>query len=60
MPGIVAMRYIPAVKTLADRLKARGKAPKQIVCAAMRKLPHIVYDVLKSRKPFDPKLALAH
>jgi transposase len=60
MPGIVAMRYNPAVKALADRLKARGKAPKQIVCAAMRKLLHIVYGVLKSGKPFDPKLALAH
>jgi hypothetical protein len=29
-------------------------------CAAMRKLLHIVYGVLKSGKPFDSKLALAH
>ncbi|MFZ6046813.1 IS110 family transposase, partial [Pseudomonas sp. CR3202] len=35
-------------------------AGKQIVCAAMRKLLHIAYGVLKSGRPFDPKLALAH
>jgi transposase len=48
MPGIVAMRWNPAIRALADRLKARGKAPKQIICAAIRKLLHIVYGVLKS------------
>lgn len=59
MPGIVSIRWNPAIKALADRMKAKGKAPKQIVCAAMRKLLHIVYGVLKSGKPFDPQLALA-
>ncbi|MEL1087008.1 IS110 family transposase, partial [Pseudomonas sp. OB66] len=33
--------------------------PKQIICAAMRKLLHFVYGVLKSGLPYDPKLALA-
>lgn len=60
MPGIVAIKWNPAVKVLAERLRARGKAPKQIICAAMRKLLHLVYGVLKSGKPFDPQLALAH
>ncbi|MFZ3204379.1 MAG: IS110 family transposase, partial [Pseudomonas sp.] len=32
---------------------------KQIVCAAMRKLLHIAYGVLKSGEPFDVKKALA-
>lgn len=59
MPGIVAMQHNEALKALKERLKANGKAPKQIICAAMRKLLHIVYGVLKSGQPFDPKLALA-
>jgi transposase len=31
----------------------------QIVAAAMRKLVHLVYGVLKSGKPFDPEYAKA-
>ncbi|HLV17299.1 MAG TPA: IS110 family transposase, partial [Pseudomonas sp.] len=38
---------------------SRGKSGKQIICAAMRKLLHIAYGVLKSGRPFDPELALA-
>ena len=59
MPALVAMQHNCAIKALKERLKARGKSGKQIVCAAMRKLLHIVYGVLKSGRPFDPKLALA-
>lgn len=59
LPAIVAMRYNPAVRALAERLRARGKRPMVIVGAAMRKLLHLIYGVLKSAKPFDPALALA-
>ncbi|MCF7531416.1 IS110 family transposase [Pseudomonas petrae] len=59
MPGLVALKHNNGIKALKERLKANGKAPKQIVCAAMRKLLHYVYGVLKSGQPFDPKLALA-
>ena len=59
MPGIVSIRWNPAIKALAERMRSNGKAPLQIVCAAMRKLLHIVYGVLKSGKPFDPQLGLA-
>lgn len=59
MPAITSMTYNPAINALAKRLRARGKAGKQIVCAAMRKLLHIAYGVLKSGQPFDPQLALA-
>lgn len=37
-----------------ERMKAKGNAPKQIICAAMQKLLHIVYGVIKSQKPFAP------
>jgi len=59
MPAIVAMTHNPAIMALRERLRKRGKVGKQIVCAAMRKLLHIVYGVLKSGKPFDPALAVA-
>jgi len=59
MSGTVSIRYNPVVKALAERLNSRHKAYKQIVCAAMRKLLHLVYGVVKSGIPFDPKIALA-
>jgi transposase len=58
-PAIVAMRHNPAIYALAERLRARGKRPMVIVGAAMRKLLHLIYGVLKSGKPFDPAVALA-
>jgi transposase len=60
MPAIVAMTHNPAIKALSDRLRARGKSGKQIICAAMRKLLHIAYGVLKSGDCFDAQRALAH
>jgi transposase len=59
MPAVVSLQHNPAIKAMGERLKANGKAGKQIVCAAMRKLLAIAYGVLKSGMPFDPKLALA-
>lgn len=59
MPAVCALTHNAAISALRERMKARGKTGKQIVCAAMRKLLHIAYGVLKSGKPFDPKLALA-
>jgi transposase len=59
LPAIVAMRHNPAIHALAERLRARGKRPMVIVGAAMRKLLHLIYGVLKSGTPFDPALALA-
>ncbi|VVO45467.1 hypothetical protein PS723_06652 [Pseudomonas fluorescens] len=53
------MQHNEAIIALKERLKANGKAPKQIICAAMRKLLHIIFGVIKSCQPFDPKLALA-
>ena len=59
LPAIVAMRHHPAVHALAERLRARGKRPMVIVGAAMRKLLHLIYGVLKSGTPFDPAVAMA-
>lgn len=58
MPAIVATKYNSAVRDLAARLSRKGKAPMQIVCAAMRKLLHIAFGVIKNNRPFDPNLEL--
>ena len=57
MPALVAMKYNPVIKTFSQRLKKVGKKGKLIVCAAMRKLVHIIYGVLKSEKIFNASLA---
>jgi len=59
LPAMSAARYNPAAKALSIRLKAAGKPGKAIVCAVMRKLIHWIFGVLKSKQPFDVKLALA-
>jgi transposase len=57
-PAITAMTYVPAVRALCKRLSERGKSNMAIICAAMRKLLHIVYGVINSGRPFDPRLAM--
>jgi transposase len=57
MPAVVASRYNPIIKAFCARLKAAGKPNLVIVVAAMRKLLHIIYGVLKSQQPFNPNLA---
>ncbi len=56
-PAITATGRNPLVKEFADRLAANGKAKMQIVCAAMRKLLHIAFGVLKHKTPFNPNIA---
>lgn len=56
-PAIVAKQYNKPIVAFAKRLEQNGKTPMQIVCAAMRKLLHIAFGVLKHKTPFDPNLA---
>ena len=58
-PAIVAMRHNPRIRAMSERLKERGKCTMQIIGAAMRKLVHIAYGVLKSGRPFDPEMKTA-
>ena len=55
-PAVVAKKYNPVVKIFCERLAAAGKPTMVVICAAMRKLLHIVYGVLKSGKAFDASL----
>lgn len=57
MPALVAWQYNPPIRDFCQRLKTNGKNGKAIVCAAMRKLIHIAFAILKSGQPFDPNYA---
>jgi len=54
--AISAISCNPLVTPLAERLREKGRAKKQCIAAAMRKLLHIVYGILKSGKPFNPNI----
>jgi len=51
-PAIVAKKYNPLVEEFCKRLTAKGKAKMVVIAAAMRKLLHIVFGVLKHQKSF--------
>jgi transposase len=52
MPAIVAKSYNPVLIAFCERLTKKGKIGLVVISAAMRKLLHIIYGVLKNRKPF--------
>jgi hypothetical protein len=54
MPAISAKRWNPIIKAFCERLLASGHSPMQVIAAAMRKLLHLAYGILKSGRPFDP------
>ena len=54
MPAIVARKHNPIIKEFCQRLADKRLAEMAIVVAAMRKLIHIVFGVLKNQRPFDP------
>lgn len=59
LPALVAWQHNPAIRRQCERLKANSKNGKLIACAAMRKLIHLAFAILKSGKPFDPTFSLA-
>jgi transposase len=54
MPALVAIQHNPIVRALSERLKATRHCPMSIIGAAMHKLLHLAYGVIKTDKPFDP------
>ena len=55
-PAIAAVRFNPVIHALSVRLRAAGKPKMVVLGAAMRKLIHLAYGVLKSGLPFCPEL----
>lgn len=56
MPAIVAARLNPHIKATYERLLARGKSKMSAVGAAMRKLAHLCFGVVKTGRAYDPSL----
>lgn len=56
MPSIVARRFNPLLNTFAERLLATGMPKMAVIGAVMRKLVHQIYGVIRSGKPFDPRI----
>jgi transposase len=53
MAAIVATQYNPHVKAVYERLLARGKTKMSALGAAMRKLVHLCFGVIKNRTPYQ-------
>jgi transposase len=56
MPAVVAVRWNPHVKAHYERMLEKGKSKMAAIGAAMRKLAHICFGVVKSGKPYDSNL----
>jgi transposase len=59
MPALSTWQHNPVIRKFCKRLSVNGKNGKAVVCAAMRKLIHLCFAILKSGKPFDPNFSLA-
>ncbi len=59
MPTLSASVHNPAIRAFCQRLRSKGKHGMAIVCAAMRKLIHLAFALLKSGQPFDRNISLA-
>ena len=56
MPAVVSIKFNPIIKDFAERLSSTGKPKMVIVIAAMRKLLHIIYGVLKNEASFNANI----
>jgi transposase len=54
MAAVVAVRYNPHIRDLAHRMTQRGKCKMAILGAAMRKIVHLCFGVLKHQTPYLP------
>ena len=54
LAALVAKRHDPAMKAFAERLTAKGKKPKVVVVAVMRKLIEAANLVLARQTPWLP------
>lgn len=59
MPAKAALRFNPIIRAADERLIAENRPYKVRVGAAMRRLLHQMFGVLKHARPFDPDYATA-
>lgn len=58
-PAVSAYRYNPDIKAHCTRMLSRNKVKMQAVGAAMRKLVHICFGVLKHQTVYQPRVDFA-
>ena len=56
MPAVVALRVNPDIRAHCKRMLAQGKPKMSAIGAAMRKLVHICFGVLKTQQPYRPRV----
>ena len=56
---MVAARENPDIRALYERLLATDKSKMCALGAAMRKLVHICYGVVKNQMPYQPQIVQA-
>jgi transposase len=56
MAAVVAIRHNPDIRCQYNRLLKRGKSKMSAIGAAMRKLVHICFGVLKHQTPYQPQV----
>lgn len=56
MAAIVATRHNPDIRRQYERLQKNGKSKMSAIGAAMRKLVHICFGVLKHQAPYQPQV----
>jgi transposase len=54
MAAVVAIQHNPHVKAVYERLLAKGKTKMSALGAAMRKLVHLCFGVLKTQQKYQP------
>lgn len=52
MPALVAKKHNPVIREFCERLTGKGKPTMVVIAAAMRKLLHIIFGVLKNKRQF--------
>ncbi len=60
MPALVIKNKNQHFADFCSRLEYKGKPPKVIIIAVMRKLLHIVFGILKHQQPFNPDKLLPY
>ncbi len=58
MPAVVSIKFNPIIKAFYQRLINEGKPKMVAVIAAMRKLLHIIYGILKTRTLFNTSIQM--
>ena len=53
MAAISALQHNPDIKIQNQRLLKDGKSKMSVLCAAIRKLVHICFGVIKHQKPYQ-------